>query len=49
VAEEPYAEIAGDITDSAMKNASYKTEEVCLNGLYIGGDSVYKIENSSLT
>jgi hypothetical protein len=46
MAETPYAEITGDITDSAMKNASYKTEEVCLNGLYIGGNSVYKIEDS---
>lgn len=46
VAENTYAEISGEITDTLMKNASYKTEEVCLNGLYIGGDSVYRIENS---
>ena len=46
MAETPYAEITGDISDTAMKNASYKTEEVCLNGLYIGGDSVYAIKDS---
>ena len=46
VAQTPYAEISGDITDTAMKNASYKTDEVCLNGLYIGGDSVYAIKDS---
>ena len=28
LAEEPYAEISGEITDGAMKNASYKTDEV---------------------
>ncbi len=47
MAETPYAEISGDITDAQMKNASYKTEEVCLNGLYIGGDSSYSIQDSS--
>lgn len=46
VAENTYAEISGEITDTEMKNASYKTEEVCLNGLYIGGDSVYSIRDS---
>ena len=46
LAETPYAEISGEITDTEMKNASYKTEEVCLNGLYIGGDSVYEIKDS---
>ena len=46
VAETPYAEISGEITDTEMKNASYKTDEVCLNGLYIGGDSVYAIQDS---
>lgn len=46
IAETPYAEITGTITDTEMKDASYKTEEVCLNGLYIGGDSVYAIKDS---
>ncbi len=46
VAENTYADISGEITDTEMKNASYKTEEVCLNGLYIGGDSVYSIQDS---
>ena len=46
VAEEPYAEISGEITDGGMKNASYKTDEVCLNGIYVGGKSDFKIENS---
>ncbi len=46
MAEHPYGEISGHITDTAMKNASYKTEEVCLNGLYIGGHSVYEIKDS---
>lgn len=45
-AEQPYAEISGEITDTEMKNASYKTEEVCLNGIYIGGDSQYTIQDS---
>ena len=46
MAEHPYGEISGHITDTAMKNTSYKTEEVCLNGLYIGGNSVYEIKDS---
>lgn len=46
-AETPYAEITGEITDTEMKNASYRTDEVCLNGLYIGGDSDYAVENST--
>ena len=46
LAETPYAEISGEITDTEMKNASYKTDEICLNGLYIGGDSVYAIQDS---
>lgn len=47
VAQNPYAEITGEITDTAMKHASYQTEEVCLNGIYIGGDSTYAIEDST--
>ena len=47
VAEQPYAEISGNITGETMSNASYHTDEVCLNGLYIGGDSVYSIKDSS--
>ena len=47
LAENPYAEISGEITDTEMKNADYKTEEVCLNGLYIGGNSVYSIKDSA--
>lgn len=46
LAENPYAEISGDISDKAMTGASYKTDEVCLNGLYIGGASDYKIQDS---
>ena len=46
LAENPYAEISGSIADSAMTGASYKTDEVCLNGLYIGGSSVYEIKDS---
>lgn len=46
VAETPYAEISGEITDAAMVNADYKTDEVCLNGLYIGGNSTYAIKDS---
>lgn len=45
-AENPYAEISGEINDTEMKNASYKTDEVCLNGIYIGGDSKYAIKDS---
>lgn len=47
VAEQPYAEISGNITGETMSNASYHTDEVCLNGLYIGGDSVYSIKDSA--
>lgn len=47
IAENPYAEISGDITGSAMTGASYKTDEVCLNGLYVGGKSEYSIKDSS--
>ena len=46
MAEHPYAAISGEVTDSAMTDASYQTDEVCLNGLYIGGDSVYEIKDS---
>ena len=46
VAETPYAEISGEISDTEMKNASYQTDEVCLNGLYIGGNSTYAIRDS---
>ncbi len=46
LAENPYAEISGDISDKVMSGVSYKTDEVCLNGLYIGGDSSYKIKDS---
>lgn len=46
VAENPYAEITGSITDDAMTDATYKTDEVCLNGIYIGGNSQYTIKNS---
>ena len=46
LAENPYAEISGEITDRAMTGVSYKTDEVCLNGLYVGGDSVYEIKDS---
>jgi hypothetical protein len=46
VAAQPYAEIKGSITATAMEDASYVTDEVCLNGLYIGGDSEYTIANS---
>ena len=45
-AETPYAEISGEITDTAMTGASYKTDEVCLNGIYIGGNSQYEIKDS---
>ena len=46
MAEKPYADISGDITDSAMCGASYSTDEVCLNGLYVGGNSEYEIKDS---
>ena len=46
IAKEPYAEISGIVTDTEMTGASYRTDEVCLNGLYIGGDSVYEIKDS---
>lgn len=46
MAEHPYAEITGEITDTAMTGASYKTDEVCLNGIYIGGNSEYTIRDS---
>ncbi len=46
MAETPYADITGDITDSAMTGATYNTDEVCLNGIYIGGNSEYTIKDS---
>ena len=46
IAEEPYAQINGIVTDNAMTGASYQTDEVCLNGLYIGGNSAYEIKDS---
>ncbi len=46
VADEPYAQLSGQLTDREMTNAVYKTDEVCLNGIYVGGDSVYAIKDS---
>ena len=46
MAQTPYAEITGEITDEAMTGATYKTDEVCLNGIFIDGKSDYTIKNS---
>ena len=46
MAEKPYADITGEISDAGMKDGTYRTDEVCLNGIYVGGKSEFKIENS---
>lgn len=46
VTETPYAEIKGELSDSGMINALYKTDTICINGVYVGGKSDFSIENS---
>ncbi len=38
VAPQPYAEISGEITDGGARGLVYKTEEPCINGIYIASE-----------
>ncbi len=41
--ETPYADIQGEVTDAGITGLSYRTQKPCLNGIYIAGDSSYRI------
>ena len=43
--QEPYAIWTGTLSDREMRDADYRTDAPCLNGIYIGGDSRYTIQN----
>ena len=47
--ETPYAVWDGTIRDDGMSQVHYRTDTPCLNGVYIGGDSIYQISRCSFS
>lgn len=47
--ETPYAVWDGTIRDDGMSQVHYRTDTPCLNGIYIGGDSIYQISQCSFS
>ena len=47
--ETPYAVWDGTIRDDGMSQVHYRTDTPCLNGIYIGGDSIYQISRCSFS